>query len=308
MSRLNVGISASTIARTARSTFAGSCVRPSAASTCGDIDCTPMLTRLTPPDRYVRNISTVTSSGLHSTVTSASSRRGIAAITFGQRIGAAPASACHRRRRWCRRRACRRPPRARSRSTRPPRYAIDEVGPIGPRRECAVVALRGAEGDVEIHPELVHASIKARFRSKRDFGQSAVPALQSGQTDWKSRSSASRRAPDLVDRHVEHRRDRPDVVAAHRDDAAVEVLALHLDQLQVPRQHLERRTLQLDQLDDVDRQLLVPTIRAPRSLRRSSPRAAGAARPAPRRTAPGGRGGAPTAPARHVHRRRAPTP
>ena len=38
---------------------------------------------------------------------------------------------------------------------------------------------------------------------------------------------------------------------------AVEVLSLHLDELQEPRQHLERRTLQLDQLDDVDRQLLV---------------------------------------------------
>ncbi len=81
MSRLNVGSPTARAAATARSTLAGSWVRPSAASTCGTIDCTPIDTRLTPAATYVSNSDSVTSSGLHSTVTSAPGARGIARST-----------------------------------------------------------------------------------------------------------------------------------------------------------------------------------------------------------------------------------
>jgi hypothetical protein len=80
-SRLNVGSPAEPAAATARSTFAGSWVRPSDASTCGTIDCTPMDTRFTPAPTYVSRSSTVTSSGLHSTVTSAPAASGTARST-----------------------------------------------------------------------------------------------------------------------------------------------------------------------------------------------------------------------------------
>ena len=63
---------------TARATLSGSWVRPSAASTCARIDCTPNDTRFTPAARYARSLSRSTESGLHSTVTSASSARGMA--------------------------------------------------------------------------------------------------------------------------------------------------------------------------------------------------------------------------------------
>ena len=62
---------------------------------------------------------------------------------------------------------------------------------------------------------------------------------------------------DLIDRHVEHRRDRAGVVATHGDHPTVEVLALHLDESQVSSQHLEGRTLELQELGNVDRQFLV---------------------------------------------------
>ncbi len=63
---------------TARSTFAGSWVRPSASNTCARIDCTPNETRFTPARAYSRSLAASTESGLHSTVTSAASARGIA--------------------------------------------------------------------------------------------------------------------------------------------------------------------------------------------------------------------------------------
>ncbi len=62
---------------TARSTLAGSWVRPSAASTWARIDCTPNDTRLTPAAAYRRNLVASTESGLHSTVTSAPAARGM---------------------------------------------------------------------------------------------------------------------------------------------------------------------------------------------------------------------------------------
>jgi hypothetical protein len=63
-------------------TFAGSCVRPSDASTCGTIDCTPKLNRFTPPRRYARRRAGVTVSGLHSTVTSAPGDRSMWSSTL----------------------------------------------------------------------------------------------------------------------------------------------------------------------------------------------------------------------------------
>ena len=56
-------------------------VRPSAASTCGTIDWTPIETRFTPAPTNVSNIASVTSSGLHSTVTSAPGASGMARST-----------------------------------------------------------------------------------------------------------------------------------------------------------------------------------------------------------------------------------
>ena len=67
------------MAETARSTLRRSCVRPSEPSTWAAIDCTPRLTRVTPPSAYARISSPVTSSGLHSIVTSADGVTGIAA-------------------------------------------------------------------------------------------------------------------------------------------------------------------------------------------------------------------------------------
>ena len=60
---------------TDRRTLSRSCVRPSASSTCGTIDCTPNDTRFTPASRYAANNAVDTVSGLHSTVTSAPGAR-----------------------------------------------------------------------------------------------------------------------------------------------------------------------------------------------------------------------------------------
>src|ERR671912_512393 len=81
MSRLNDRRPTARTASTARSTLAGSCVRPSEARTWGTIDCTPMETRSTPAAAYVSISVGVTSSGLHSTVTSAPGASGIARST-----------------------------------------------------------------------------------------------------------------------------------------------------------------------------------------------------------------------------------
>ena len=56
-------------------------MRPRAASTWAEVDCTPNDRRFTPPARYVSTSSGVTLSGLHSTVTSASGVRGTRAST-----------------------------------------------------------------------------------------------------------------------------------------------------------------------------------------------------------------------------------
>ena len=82
---------------------------------------------------------------------------------------------------------------------RRPEVRAGQVMAVGPRGERAVVALARAERDVEVHAERRHRA--SRIRS----------------TGRNSRSSASRRSRDLVDRDVEHRRDRPHVVAADRD-------------------------------------------------------------------------------------------
>ena len=237
---------ASPIAATARSTLAGSWVRPVLPSTCGDIDCTPTLTRFThPPYRY--DISTVTSSGLHSTVTSGPSRRGIVAISSDSvsaatSVGVPPptkivsATGSPRRR------------RAGFRWTWPP--DIDRRD--GPDRSTSRMRSsrtskrrRGCAGT----PQLVHPP-----HQNAVFGRSCFRRFGLRPT---GRAGRARRGAPLIDRHVEHRCDRPDIVATDRDDPAVEVLPLHLDQLQIPRQHLEGRTLELDQLDDVDRQQLL---------------------------------------------------
>src|SRR5690349_6143844 len=60
---------------------------------------------------------------------------------------------------------------------------------------------------------------------------------------------------DLVDRDVEHRRDRPFVVLTDGEHATVEVLALDLDHPQEAGEHFERRPRELGELQDVDRQL-----------------------------------------------------
>ena len=86
-STLNVAMPAARAASTARSTLRGSCERPSAPSTCGTIDCTPIDTRLTPAAANVSNIVTVTSSGLHSTVISASGVTGIDCSTAARPSG-----------------------------------------------------------------------------------------------------------------------------------------------------------------------------------------------------------------------------
>ena len=60
---------------------------------------------------------------------------------------------------------------------------------------------------------------------------------------------------DLIYRHVEHCRNRPGIVAAHREHLAVEVLTLHLDHAQEPGEHLEWLAGQLRKLDQIDRKL-----------------------------------------------------
>ena len=58
------------------STLSGSCWRPSRSRIRGTIDCTPRLILVTPPSAKTASSSSVTSSGLHSTVTSAPSTSG----------------------------------------------------------------------------------------------------------------------------------------------------------------------------------------------------------------------------------------
>ena len=127
---------------------------------------------------------------------------------------------------------------ARSRSTRL-RVPIDEMAPIGPRRERAVVALRTRRrecaGTPRTRPRSNQSavSVKARFRSKRRFRRVALRASgRAGRASARPRPSRPARRASPIDR----------TSSPHGDDPAVEVLPLHLDELQVPREHLERRT------------------------------------------------------------------
>jgi hypothetical protein len=108
-----------------------------------------MLTRFTPADAYVCINSTVTSSGLHSTVTSAPGANGMVVSTAanssaGTRVGVPPptntlvtGSSAARR--------CRRAMRRDSR---------DQMVTVGPRGERAVVAAMPTERDVDVDAEL----------------------------------------------------------------------------------------------------------------------------------------------------------
>src|SRR3954454_23614415 len=59
-------------------------------------------------------------------------------------------------------------------------------------------------------------------------------------------------ADRALERRVEDAGDGAEVVAAHGEHAAVEVLALHLDHLQVAHEHLGHVRLQLAQPGEVD--------------------------------------------------------
>ena len=203
MSRLNVGIPASRTAATARSTFAGSCVRPSEASTCGDIDCTPMLTRFTPPERNVRSMSTVTSSGLHSTVTSAPSTVGIDRDQLGERVRRDERRGAAADEDRCRRPACHRSigpvdlransaagtrrPDGGGRSTSRTRSSRTSTRRTGCGRytpNALIAAIQPSE------PAESDAATPGHDRSHGD--DAGGPRIQAG---LKSRSSAARRAP-----------------------------------------------------------------------------------------------------------------
>ncbi len=121
---------------------------------------------------------------------------------------------------------------------------LDEMPAIGPGGERAVLALRRAERDVHVHPE-----------SRQPLGgRRRQPGQAVRDEEEVERGEA---LGHLIDRNVEHGCDRTGVVATDGDHATVEVLTLDLDESQVARQHLERRSLELHELGDVDRQLLV---------------------------------------------------
>ena len=149
---------------TARRTFAGSCVRPSPARTCGTIDCTPKLSRSTPARRYASSLAASTLSGLHSTVTSAPACA-VDGVEDPRELVA----------REQRRRATAEEDARRDRHARGPPASdvgrasgdvgIDQMVAIRPRREVAVVTTRRAERDVDVDTELPggrHAPMVAR--------------------------------------------------------------------------------------------------------------------------------------------------
>ena len=127
-------------------------LRPSAASTCGAIDCTPSEIRVTPPARYAASSAGVTVSGLHSTVTSAPSARGIASRTAtsssaGSSDGVPPPKKTEV--------AAPRPSATAPPISRRQRGGVvgHQVVAVGPRRERAVVAAARAERDVDVDAE-----------------------------------------------------------------------------------------------------------------------------------------------------------
>ena len=71
-SRLTLSMPAARVASSAARARAASWMRPRRRNSSSRNDCTPMLTRFTPADRYAVIASTVTVSGLASSVTSAS--------------------------------------------------------------------------------------------------------------------------------------------------------------------------------------------------------------------------------------------
>ena len=142
---------------------------------------------------------------------------------------------------------------------------LHEVATIGPRGERAVLALRRAERDVYVHPEVRRRTSHSPSQPPSDESSRDLSTRKLIASEIRNGSSAggdeeeverSEALGDLVDGDVQHRRDGTDVITAHGDHSAVEVLALHLDQLEVPGEHLERRTLELHQLRDIDGQLL----------------------------------------------------
>ena len=174
-------------------TLAGSCVRPSAASTCGTIDCTPKLSRFTPPPRYARSSAAVDGVGVALDRDLGAGRQRDARRARASALRRARATACRRRRTRSSPRAARRRPLGRCRRRHASRYASIEVDAVGPGREGAVVAPLRAERDVDVDAE-------GRRVRRHDQGRGGR----------RPRSSSRRRG--LVGLDVEDAGDGPQVV------------------------------------------------------------------------------------------------
>ena len=149
---------------------------------------------------------------------------------------------------------------------------------IGPRRKSAVVALRRAEWNVQIHPERLGFNHDGNLTAVQ-WTEPKSDVVLARRASGRLPSGSGRRAQcghcpigtgsteedveggepiaDLIHRDVKHRGDSARIVAANCDHVTVEVLALHLNEPQVPRKHLKRRPAQLQQLRHINRELFV---------------------------------------------------
>ena len=147
----------------------------------------------------------------------------------------------------------------------------DQVLPVGPGGEGAVVAADGAERDVDVGAE---GGARPRRPRRSLLGGVRVEPQAPG----------VQLAHRLVDREVEHGGHGPHVVGPDGQHLAVEVATGVLDHLEVAGQHLEVGPVQLGQPAQVDGHLLARRRRGwTAGRRRRRPDRAAAGRPAPRR-------------------------